>query len=424
MKRCRKVMDAAKDGCLIDIHSGNNFAPQYGMVSPALQYMMLMPCARRSSLAGSLLFCKPNKLCCADMDSTMFGEGYQQGYDRPADTMQQIDGGGPDWWLIEVSAIPFGLMNDMLGMGQRWRGWLFGCVTRLPYPGGQTNGADWALWDRFKLTEATMIGWWEKQSVPPVRVVAPAGADAATTAACTTTPSRTGHVLATAYVLKGEHTLVSVASWANATVSCDLLVDWAALGLQAPTQVEAQDIDGFQTAATFAADADRIKNVTVATAAGRCTIGCGWLIVLGKAPPAPPPPPAPPNPIPAHYKWQNISLGGQGSGSTCSCAFPPCHANSCIFNSTYCDESRYGGQCAMKETDAEAKCGAWEHCDGVVCKAGYGGCEYSNGLPSHLATRSPDADRCWSTDCLARSKMTSDADPDMWGYKKVASLTR
>ena len=62
MKRCRKVMDAAKDGCLIDIHSGNNFAPQYGMVSPALQYMMLMPCARRSSLAGSLLFCKPNKL--------------------------------------------------------------------------------------------------------------------------------------------------------------------------------------------------------------------------------------------------------------------------------------------------------------------------------------------------------------------------
>ena len=54
MKRCRKVMDAAKDGCLIDIHSGNNFAPQYGMVSPALQYMMLMPCACRSSLAALL----------------------------------------------------------------------------------------------------------------------------------------------------------------------------------------------------------------------------------------------------------------------------------------------------------------------------------------------------------------------------------
>jgi hypothetical protein len=66
MKRCRKVMDAAKEkqagseSALIDIHSGNNFSPQYGMVSPALQYMMLLPY----------------------MDSTMFGEGYQSGYDR------------------------------------------------------------------------------------------------------------------------------------------------------------------------------------------------------------------------------------------------------------------------------------------------------------------------------------------------------
>lgn len=93
LKRCRKVMDSAKDGCLIDIHSGNNLHPQYGMVSPALQYMMLFPY----------------------MDSSMFGEGYQAGYDRPADTMQPIDGGGPDWWLIEVSSLAWGMMNDMLG---------------------------------------------------------------------------------------------------------------------------------------------------------------------------------------------------------------------------------------------------------------------------------------------------------------------
>ena len=37
----------------------------------------------------------------------MFGEGYQPGYDRPAGTGASIDGGGPDWWLIEVSALPF-----------------------------------------------------------------------------------------------------------------------------------------------------------------------------------------------------------------------------------------------------------------------------------------------------------------------------
>lgn len=166
--------------------------------------------------------------------------------------MQPIDGGGPDWWLIEVSALPFGLMNDMLGNGQRWRGWLFGCVTRLPYPGGSTNVADWALWDRYRLTEADMIGWWEKQREQPVRVVPPADADEVATSACSTTLTRTGHVLATAYVVKGKHTLISVASWSNDTVSCDLEVNWTAIGLVAPATVSVFAIDGFQEAATFA----------------------------------------------------------------------------------------------------------------------------------------------------------------------------
>jgi hypothetical protein len=43
MKRVRKVLDRAADSCLIDFHSGNNFHPQYGMNSPANQYMELFP---------------------------------------------------------------------------------------------------------------------------------------------------------------------------------------------------------------------------------------------------------------------------------------------------------------------------------------------------------------------------------------------
>ena len=116
-------------------------------------------------------------------------------------------------------------MNDMLGNGQRKRGWLFGCVTRLPYEGGKTNKADWELWDRYKLTEATMVGWWSTQAAPPVQVVAPAGADAATFAPCNSLADRTGHVLATACVLRGQHTLVSIASWSNQTAYCELQVD-------------------------------------------------------------------------------------------------------------------------------------------------------------------------------------------------------
>jgi hypothetical protein len=222
------------------------------MVSPALQYMMLLPY----------------------MDSTMFGEGYQPGYDRAAGTMDPIDGGGPDWWLIKVSALPFGLMNDMLGNGQRWRGWLFGCVTRLPYGGAKTNKADWAIWDRYKLTEATMVGWWEKQDPRLVQVVAPAGADDAMAVACTTTAGHTGHILATAYMLKGAHTLVSVASWANNNVSCDLLVDWSSLGLSPSTKLQAHAIDGFQSNATFTVQGNRVANLPTAPARGR-------LLVLG-----------------------------------------------------------------------------------------------------------------------------------------------
>ena len=299
------------------LRPGNNFAPAYGMVSPALQYMMLLPY----------------------MDSTMFGEGYQPGYDRPAGTQVVSNRGGPDWWLIEVSAIPFGLMNDMLGNGQRWRGWLFGCVTRLPYGGGVTNKADWALWDRYRLTDSTMFGWWWKQTVPPVRVVAPVGADANATAACTTTTDRTGHILATAYVLKGVHTLVSVASWANTTVACDLLVDWPALGLSPPTQVQAHAIDLFQGNATFSVHGDRVKNIPTAPARG-------WLLVLGTyidpppgPPPRPPPPgPAPPTPPPpppwtpgTPFTWENISTGAPGSGSYCSGP-----GGGCLFNKTFC----------------------------------------------------------------------------------------
>ena len=371
MKRCRKVMDAAKDkqpgseGALIDIHSGNNFSPQYGMVSPALQYMMLLPY----------------------MDSTMFGEGYQPGYDRPAGTGAPIDGGGPDWWLIEVSAIPFGLMNDMLANGQRWRGWLFGSVTRLPYQGGKTNKADWEIWDRYELTKATMIGWWSKQTTPPVQVVAPAGTtDAATIAACSSSSERTGHVLATAYILKGQHTLVSIASWSNLTASCDLKVDWAALGLPVPksgSAIKTQTIAGFQNESSFTVEAGRVKAVATAPAKG-------WLLVLGTDIPAPVPPPPPPPfaPPQGHFVWQNISMGGPGSGSSCSGAL----ASSCIFDAQRC--VKLAGQCAILETEAEEKCGSWAECDGVVCRAGYKGY------------------------CLARFKMSSDANSDMWGYRK------
>ena len=276
-------------------------------------------------------------------------------------------------------------MNDMLGNGQRWRGWVFGCVTRLPYQGGNTNKADWELWDRYKLTEATMVGWWSKQVAPPVRVIAPPGADTATLEACNSTADRTGHVLATAYIIKGQHTLVSIASWSNDTAACDLVVDWTALGLSVPTTIKTQAIEGFQNATTFiVSPAGRVKSIRTEPARG-------WLLVLGTDIPAPPPPPPPPHflpPLPGHFTWQNISKGNPGSSSSC----PGTSATSCLFDARYCVK-RYG-QCAILEQEAEAKCGSWSECDGVICKADYGGY------------------------CLARARISSESSDEMWGYWK------
>lgn len=62
----------------------------------------------------------------------------------------------------QISGIPFGLMNDMLGQSksQLWRGFVFGCVTRLPYSHIVDNQQVWKIWDDWKLNETTMSGWW------------------------------------------------------------------------------------------------------------------------------------------------------------------------------------------------------------------------------------------------------------------------
>ena len=42
----------------------------------------------------------------------------------------------PDYWLTEISGIPFGLMGEMLqDGGNPWRGMVFGMTGRLPWSG-------------------------------------------------------------------------------------------------------------------------------------------------------------------------------------------------------------------------------------------------------------------------------------------------
>ena len=147
MKRIRKVMDRTKPGCLIDFHEGNSFAAEYGMNNPASCHLELLPY----------------------INSLWFGEGFN--YNE-----------SPDYWLVEMSGIPYGLTGEMLqDGGNRWRGMIYGMTTRLGWSGDPRP--IWKCWDDFGIDKARMIGYWDPSC-----------------------PVKTGRhdVLATAYVRQGK----------------------------------------------------------------------------------------------------------------------------------------------------------------------------------------------------------------------------
>lgn len=72
----------------------------------------------------------------------------------------------PDYWLVEISGIPFGVYSDMLQYengGNAYRGMVFGMTGRLH----QTAPTMYDLWDRFGIADAKMLGYWDKQC--PIR---------------------------------------------------------------------------------------------------------------------------------------------------------------------------------------------------------------------------------------------------------------
>ncbi|MFT4197751.1 MAG: DUF6067 family protein [Pseudoxanthomonas sp.] len=200
MKRVRKALAAHRPAPLIDLHSANQFNQRDGWNSSALLYMEHFPY----------------------IDRLWFGEYFD--YQDTA----------PDYWLTEMSGIPFGLMGEMLqDGGNPWRGMVFGMTNRLPWTGGDPR-ALWKAWDDFGIDRAEMIGWW----APDV-------------------PVRSGRddVLATVYQRQGK-ALVALASWAPQPVQLQLAIDWRALGIDPHrARISAMPIDGFQPARSFAVDA-------------------------------------------------------------------------------------------------------------------------------------------------------------------------
>ena len=219
MLRLRKILDRDRPGALIDLHSANQYNPRDGFASSANLYLEHFPFLNR----------------------LWFGEYFD------------YNGSGPDYWLVEISGIPFGLMGEMLqDGGNPWRGMVFGMTSRLPWAGDPRPL--WKAWDDFGITSSEMVGWWAESN-----------------------PVRTGsaEVLATAYLKKGKEgktrVLIALASWARDTVDVRLAIDWKALGLDpGRTLLRAPAIDKFQPSAEFKpGDPVRVE------------LGKGWLLVVG-----------------------------------------------------------------------------------------------------------------------------------------------
>lgn len=187
MRRARHILDEdGTTGRRIDMHSWNHFNAMAGYANCSILFMEHYPY----------------------YDRLWHGEMFDAR--MPA-----------DYWLVEMSGIPFGLMSEMLqDGGNPWRGMLFGMTQRWPWSGDPRPL--WKVMDRFGIADASFTGWWDPAC--PVR---------------TDTPG----VLASVYRHRGR-SMIAVASWADKPVQVVLRT---ASGSVWPADLHAPEIEHFQS---------------------------------------------------------------------------------------------------------------------------------------------------------------------------------
>jgi len=194
MKRVFKILYRTNSHAMIDLHSANQYNQRDGFTNSANLYLEHFPYLER----------------------LWFGEYFD--YDFP-----------PEFWMVEVSGIPYGLMGEMLEKnGHPWRGMLWGMTARAPRV---DNLPMWKIWDSFGMENSEMIGYWVKNN--PVK-------------------TNSDKTLATIYRHKGQKTLISLATWEDRDTQIKLSIDWNELGLD-PSKVKlhAPEIENFQSETTW-----------------------------------------------------------------------------------------------------------------------------------------------------------------------------
>lgn len=176
MKRVKRVLTQNGRPGIIDLHSANQYNKADGFNNSANLYMEHFPYLNR----------------------LWFGEYFDYEKNKP------------DFYLTEVSGIPFGLMGEMLqDGGNPWRGMIYGMTNRLPWSGNNDPRPLWKVWDDFGMKGTKMIGYWSENC--PVKTT-------------------NAEVLTTVYKKQGA-ALISIASWSEKDEAIKLNIDWVKLGI-------------------------------------------------------------------------------------------------------------------------------------------------------------------------------------------------
>jgi len=201
MKRLRRIMNASGKTCDLDIHSGNEHCEiQYGYEAPANKYLEHFAYA----------------------DALWLGEAYM------------YEDVSPEYYLVESSGIPFGLMGEMLHCGGNpWRGMIYGMTARLGWENGLICREIWDLWESFGIADAKMLGFWHKDC--PVTV-------------------ENDHVRTTCYINQKGETLVVIASWYPADRNFLVRVNTQQLGITGEYEFYAPAIERVQEETVFSAN--------------------------------------------------------------------------------------------------------------------------------------------------------------------------
>ncbi len=202
MKRVKRVLTQDGHPGIIDLHSANQYNKSDGFNNSANLYLEHFPYLNR----------------------LWFGEYFDYEKNKP------------DFYLTEVSGIPFGLMGEMLqDGGNPWRGMIYGMTNRLPWSGNNDPRPIWKAWDNFDMKGTRMVGYWSPNC--PVK-------------------TNNTEVLATVYQKAGA-ALISIASWDNKDATITLNIDWGKLGIDpAKATITVPQIQNFQTATTLNAQSE------------------------------------------------------------------------------------------------------------------------------------------------------------------------